>query len=85
MLNEHSQKGHLLSRVLEDDAWVIRLTAQAVGCHHHGQVADVHFGYGYVGWLHEHLSGGEQSRERRAEWRVGVAIKGLVGKVGSVG
>lgn len=58
MLNEHSQKGHLLSCVLKDDAWVIRLAAQAVGCHHHGQVADVHFGDGYVGWLHEHLSGG---------------------------
>lgn len=86
MLNEHSKEGHLLSCILKDDARIIRLAAQTVGCHHHSQVADVHFGDGYIGWLHEHLcegvrvKGEEESRVegRRsyyrmswAKWKVG--------------
>lgn len=53
--DEHSQEGHLLARVLKDDARVVRLAAQAVWSHHHGQVVHVHLGYGHIGRLCKHL------------------------------
>lgn len=53
--NQHSQEGHLLARVLEDDPRVVGLAAEAVGRHHHGQVVHVHLGHGHVGRLSEHL------------------------------
>ena len=55
MHDEHPQEGHLLARVLEDDPRVVRLAAQAVGRHHHGQVVHIHFSYRHVGWLSENL------------------------------
>ena len=68
--DEHPEEGHLLARVLEYNAWVVRLAPQAVGRHHHGQVVDVHLGDGHVGGLSKHLGGTrerEQGRERERE------------------
>lgn len=53
--DEHSQEGHLLSRVLEDDPRIVGLAPKAVGGHHHGQVVHIHLGYSHVGWLSEYL------------------------------
>lgn len=39
---QHAKKGHFLACVLKDNARVVRLTAQAVRGHHHGQVVHVH-------------------------------------------
>jgi len=39
---QHAKKGHFFARVLKDNARVVRLAAQAVGGHHHGQVIHVH-------------------------------------------
>ncbi len=43
VLNEGAHEGHFLARVLEDDARILGLAAQAVGRHHHRQVVHVHF------------------------------------------
>lgn len=53
--DEHSQEGHLLARVLEDDARVVGLASEAVRSHHHGQVVHIHLGDGDVGWLSKYL------------------------------
>ena len=65
--NEHSEKGHLLACVFEDDPWVIRLTAEAVGGHHHSQVVDVHLSDGHVGRLRKHLECVEEENEQRVK------------------
>lgn len=54
-LDEHPDEGHLFAGVLEDHPGVVRLAAQAVGSHDHGQVVDVHLGDGDVGRLGKYL------------------------------
>lgn len=53
--DEHTQEGHLLAGVLKDDPRIVRLAAKTVGGHHHGEVVDIHLGYGHIGWLSEYL------------------------------
>lgn len=53
--DEHSQEGHLLAGVLEDDPWVVGLASEAVGSHHHGQVVHIHLGNCDIGWLSKYL------------------------------
>lgn len=54
-LDEHSDEGHLFSGVLKDDPGVVRLAAQTVRSHHHGQVVDVHLGDSHIGRLSKDL------------------------------
>lgn len=53
--DEHSQEGHLLASVLEDDPRIVGLASKTVGGHHHGQIVHIHLGYGHIGWLSEYL------------------------------
>lgn len=41
--DEGLEEGHLLARVLQDDARVLRRAAEAVGREHHREVRRVHF------------------------------------------
>jgi len=55
VLHERLDERHLHARVLEDDARVLGLAAQAVGRHHHRQVARVHLRHGHILGLDEDL------------------------------
>lgn len=55
--DEYAEEGHLLARVLEDDARVVGLAAQAVGSHHHGQVIYIHLGLTHIHRLGKDLRG----------------------------
>ena len=45
VLDQRPDEAHLLARILENDARVVRLAAEAVWRHHHRQVAGVHLCY----------------------------------------
>lgn len=54
--DERTQKSHLFARVLKDDARIIRLAAQTIGCHDHGQVVDIHLSHCCIFSGRKHLS-----------------------------
>jgi len=46
VLDQRPDERHLFAGVVKDDFRIGGVAAEAVGGHHHGQVAGVHFGHG---------------------------------------
>ena len=45
VLDQRPDERHFFAGVVKDDFRIGGVAAEAVGCHHHGQVAGVHFGH----------------------------------------
>lgn len=68
MNDEQAEKGHLFPGVLKDDSRIIRLTAQAVGRHHHGQIIHIHLSPTNIHWLSENLDQDTNAAFIRSCW-----------------
>ena len=53
--DENANECHLLPCVLKDEVWIVRFTAQAVGSHHHRQIACIHLSDSCVLSCSKHL------------------------------
>ena len=67
MLDERPDECHLLAGVVEDDFRIGGDTAQAVGCHDHGQIAGIHFGDGRHFRLRKNLQNKFRRQKKKNE------------------
>jgi hypothetical protein len=65
VLDQRPDERHLFAGVVKDDFRIGGVAAEAVGCHHHGQVAGVHFGHRRHFGLRKDL---QRERKKMSNW-----------------